>query len=113
MVDYRKGDLVRISFETEVTGIGADVILTDELGRVSTLGPDKSGYTVELIKRANDPANDPVGTWRQWTSVDGSNVQVYCKVREGRWMLVSSNTVDGINMRYGVDDVNMRYTFRV
>lgn len=59
MTKFNKGDLVRVTYDYEVD-VHGEV-------NVPTLDNLLTNLSIELIKRADDPGNDPVGTVRENT----------------------------------------------
>lgn len=66
MTEYKPGDRVRLTYEGVVDSTDSMWIsvTTDDGTHIFYVLPDSPG--IELISRAeDDPANDPIGSWRQ------------------------------------------------
>lgn len=87
------GDKVRFTIEAEYIRPSANHDVSDHL----VLAGAGDEYTlpyeaaIEILERADDPKNDPVGTIR--AELDGS--AVYVKTQDRRWSRVSSRSCEG------------------
>lgn len=85
----KPGDRVRVSFETVVNYAG------NFPGSKMTGWFDLDNYSVEVIKRADDPAADPIGTVRE----TNLSVAVKTAAKSYPWKMVNrSLTVDPRNI---------------
>ena len=68
MTTFRKGQKVRVSFDTVVTSEVPDTLYGWLTVRVDAVMPERHSLRVpvEFIEPIDDPASDPVGTVRRW-----------------------------------------------
>lgn len=81
--DYSPGDRVRVTFETTV---GFDGRIA--LGNRNYWGRDLSGATVDLIKPADGPSKDQIGTVRAGVSKD----HAWVKANDNKWIVVGHSS---------------------
>jgi len=112
VTDERKpqpGDRVRVTFEADfVSGDDsrhAVVDIADGMGPIRIGIPAWS--TFEVLKRADNPSEDPIGTLRREDHADGHSIWLSTQDRLGRrgWFCVHSTVVGNLGGRVEHDEV--------